>query len=378
MSKENIERIASVNIKNLDDKKDQTTYKIKYVRSYVGKWLLVMVNTEKIKTITFIDCMCNAGIYKDGDIGTAIEVLQLFKGQAFAYPEKTFNILLNDKDIKRIEIIKQVADEVLGTKPNNLNVIYTVNDVNVYLENKDNFKSYYSNYDTGMLLFVDPYNFGTVKLQSLKVFTETYYCELLWNVFTSDYNRNIKNDKNNTKIIECMGGKEKTKNIDTIEQLVAFIRRELVQENIKHTFAYEFHITNNVELYQIIYFTPHIRGLEKVKDALWETFNGRQFHRNIITTQTQQMSLFTPEMDKDMSLNEYSNFAKEMLLNNYENKTVSYKELEIYLLENTMLKSTHIIGNVLKPLIFDSKIIKQNLKGKANYKADNFIIKGGK
>jgi three-Cys-motif partner protein len=380
MSEENIKQIAKDNIKNLDEKKDQTTYKIKYVGSYVGKWLLVMVNAEKIKTINFIDCMCNAGIYKDGDLGTAIEVLKLFKGQAFAHTDKTFNILLNDNDNNRIEIIKKVANEVIGTKPSNLNIIYSVSDVNTFLENTDNIKKYYSDFNTGMLLFVDPYNFGTVKLQSLKTFTQKYYCELLWNVFTSDYNRNINTDENNTKIIECMGGKEKAKGISTIEQLVAFIRQELVQGNIKHTFAYEFHITNNVELYQIIYFTPHLKGLEKLKEALWDTFNGKQFHRNKKEqTGIKQLSLITYEVDKDMSLNEYRRYAKEILISKFGDKEIKYSDIEIYLLENTMLGAAHIIENVLKPLIAENKVVKQNknIKRTSNYKNDTYLIKGG-
>ena len=62
----------------LDEKKPQTTYKIEYVSKYVEKWLFVMSNVNEVKNINFIDCMCNAGLYKDGDKGTAIKVLELF------------------------------------------------------------------------------------------------------------------------------------------------------------------------------------------------------------------------------------------------------------------------------------------------------------
>lgn len=64
--------------KFLDKKKPQTTNKIKYVKSYVENWLRVLCNAKYTEGINFIDCMCNAGVYKDGDFCTSIEVLKLF------------------------------------------------------------------------------------------------------------------------------------------------------------------------------------------------------------------------------------------------------------------------------------------------------------
>ena len=81
------------NINLLDEKKSQTTYKIKYVSKYVEKWLFVMSNIGDVKNINFIDCMCNAGIYTDGELGTAIRVLQLFNKFAIQHPDKTFNLI---------------------------------------------------------------------------------------------------------------------------------------------------------------------------------------------------------------------------------------------------------------------------------------------
>jgi len=62
----------------LDEKKEQTTYKIDYITKYVEKWLYVVANVPGIKNINFIDCMCNAGIYQDGDLGYSMRVLELF------------------------------------------------------------------------------------------------------------------------------------------------------------------------------------------------------------------------------------------------------------------------------------------------------------
>jgi len=70
---------------NLDEKKQQTTYKINYVSEYVKNWLYVMATRDNIATLNFIDCMCNAGVYKDGGLGMSMKVLEIFKANGKAY-----------------------------------------------------------------------------------------------------------------------------------------------------------------------------------------------------------------------------------------------------------------------------------------------------
>ena len=43
---------------NLDEKAEQTTYKIRYVARYVRQWVRIEANRKEIQQINFIDCMC--------------------------------------------------------------------------------------------------------------------------------------------------------------------------------------------------------------------------------------------------------------------------------------------------------------------------------
>lgn len=76
------EKFAELSIASskLTKKKQQTKKKIEYVSEYVRLWALVMLERADIDTLNFIDCMCNAGVYQDGDCCTSIEVLQIFYG----------------------------------------------------------------------------------------------------------------------------------------------------------------------------------------------------------------------------------------------------------------------------------------------------------
>lgn len=96
-------------------KKEQTTYKIKYVKHYVERWALIQAERSTINKINFVDCMCNAGIYKDGDFCTALEVISAFNVLAEKpdYQAKEFVVYLNDISADRIETFKSIVSKTM-------------------------------------------------------------------------------------------------------------------------------------------------------------------------------------------------------------------------------------------------------------------------
>lgn len=361
------------NIKYIEEKKPQTTFKIKYITNYVEKWLYVFSSKDDIKYINFIDCMCNAGVYQDGDLGTAIEVLKLFVQFAKNHKEKIFNLYLNDINKHRIGIIQKLCNETGYFNYKNIYVNYDNLDVNDYITKITNASML--NLFGATILYVDPYNFGTVKVPVLKKFISEHYCEVLYNVFTSDVTRNGFNQK----ILNCIDISNKY--IKTEEELLAYMVEELKRNKMKFYFYYTFKNQNNTELYKILYLTPNKTGLEKLKDTLWEVFKGKEFHRNERPKkESDQMSMFNTidefkDYDKNYLINSYSIEAQRKLLEKFKNKTVSYDEIELLILTSTMLKSTHTINHVIKPLIVEGKIKKlENVTNKNNYKSDFYVI----
>lgn len=356
----------NIDISLLTDKKQQTDYKIKYVTEYAKLWTIISAERPNVSEITFIDCMCNAGIYKDGDCCTAIEVLTIFMEAALKHKDKTFQLFLNDYNPNSIEILKKVIRIVKKETISNLKIYVNCEDVNDYLKRVSNSESIFG-YDKAVVLYVDPYDFGTVKIPLIKEILEKHYCEVIFNFFISDYVRNIKKDK--SRIRNCIGNEE----FETKDQIIAYMQKQFKVGRIKHFFSYQFKTKTNVELYQIIFVTPNIRGLEKLKEVLWKVFDGKEFHRN--HEETGQMTLFSVIDEKQLRLNEYANEAKEMLYYFMKRKVnVSYEELESFLIENTMLASGQIIKHVLKPLILQGDIIKIGNVSKSNYKGDVYKV----
>ena len=154
--------------KCLDNAKQQTQYKIRYVSEYVREWLYVAANMD-VKSIIFIDVMANAGIYKDGAIGTSIEVLMLFREFANQHRDKSFYLLLNDKDKDRLVAQEKLIAYFMGdSKPDNIIIQLKDDDVNDYLENYQMFDRLIGWNKSMCVLFVDPYNFRTVKIKRIQ------------------------------------------------------------------------------------------------------------------------------------------------------------------------------------------------------------------
>ena len=370
---EHFPHLGITNLKVLTKKKQQTDKKIQYVSAYVRLWAYVMLERPNTDTINFIDCMSNAGVYRDGDCCTAIEVLKIFSELADDYPHKSFRVFCNDNDPAKIEILKKIAAADIVPPKKNVYLFVNQKDVNDYLTNLAGNpqvagqKSIFA-YGTSTILYVDPFDFGTVEIPKVSAVLQNHYCELIFNFFTSDYTRNFAKDQG--RITRCLGGKT----ISSREELIKYMRSQLRVGHIEYLFAYRFKTQKNVELYQIVFATPSLKGLEKLKEALWVTFKGAEFHRNKGTLDDSQLCLFTAADEKAAILSSYSEEAKEWLCDVFSGLTVPWTDIERFLIESTMLTESQIIKNVLKPLIDAGKVKKCNLHGKANYKKDSFTF----
>ena len=355
-----------INKKFLDIKKQQTEYKIKYIVEYIRLWLIISSERENIKNINFIDCMCNAGIYSDGDLGTSMEILLLFQESAKLHPDKTYNLFLNDYDAKRINIINLLIKHYKPkTDIKNLNVFVSNADVNSYLQQYPSFDRYLK-YNASTVLFVDPYDFGTVVINKMTSFIEKYYCELIFNFFSSDYVRNGLDDR----IKNCVGNIK----IENKDDLINYIGKSFRTGNINHVFSYKFKTSTNTEIYQIIFATPSDKGLDVLKQSLWKVFNGKFNHRNFDNDDS-QLSFFTVDDEKQSLLAMHAREAKEMLLKKFYGTTAPYNEIESFLAENTMMMTSQFLGSVIKPSINEGHIKKCGyVENRSNYKKDSYTF----
>lgn len=352
--------------KHLTDKKPHTAHKIRYVKEYIKYWLFVACNYET-KDINFIDCMSNAGIYSDGDYSTAIEVASEFMEFSKKYPSKHFNVLFNDNDENKIRIAKTLVGHKFPKLPKNMHIMFDTLDVNRYLEIVKQKYGKIFIYPSLTVLFVDPFDFRTVHIPHLQKFIEETYCEVFFNLITSDSTRNGIDDG----IAKSLGEK-----IDyaSKDELWSYIAKKLSVGKMKYCFSYPFKNSKNVELYQILFLTPHDAGLRKLKNAIWKTFHGDECYSSYFSNDNQP-SLLPDEADIKMIAQNWAKEAMQLLKINFPNKVISFDEIDNFILTKSMLMNTQIIDFLLKPYIKKGFIKKMGKCSANTFRKDSYFIR---
>ena len=364
--------------------KPHMTKKIAYVAKYVEQWLFVITNVSQF--IFFIDIMSNAGVYENSYLSTSIEVLNVFVKYAKNHRDKQFFLLANDYDSDKVSTMKciyklyQKEFDKIGLT--NIKMSIDCQDACDYLARVN--AAYHLEYVKGVkksiLLYVDPYNFINKKLAfSVEDFVSKNYCELVLNFYCNDYSRNVNNSKakdHQNEIKEFMRdfcGLDENANISAIDLRDHFTN--LLLNNTKMNFYYFVSMKNesNAPLYYLIFLTPNIRGLEKVKDATWNILG---YHEEYCVTYKErdpnQLNLFneTPEDEAFVG----ALYKLEPIFKQFNGKELSFEEIEVICLQKTFMKSTHVINKVIKPFINDGKLVKKGNVGKANYKEDKYLV----
>lgn len=89
-----------------------------------------------------------------------------------------------------------------------------------------------------------------------------------------------------------------------------------------------------------------------------------------------QLSLFDEDEIKESNKSYYAEEARNLLQQHFAGKNAKYDEIELFIMENTILAADDVIQFVLKPMIQNGSLIKKNeTQNKHNYKKDTYYIR---
>ena len=331
--------------------------------------------------------MSNAGIYENDHFSTSIEVLNVFVRFARRHPDKQFYLISNDYDQHKVgtmnEIFKIFDDRLKQEGITNVHQEMHGQDACDFLAKIQ--KSYHFEYVKGVnksvLLYVDPYNFITEKLvYAVKQFIRVVYCELLLNFYYNDYIRNVNNPrclKHQAEIKELIqkfcGFEEDDHPIEPEKLRDCFAKRMMANTKMEYKYSINMKNEKNVPLYYLIYFTPNIKGLRKVKDATWEIIG---HHDEYCVSRKErckdELNLFN-ETPEDEAFAIALDKVSPLILDEV-GKEKSFCDIEVICLENSFMKESHILERVVKPYIRDKKKKKAGYVRCSNYKEDKYVV----
>lgn len=343
----------------LEEVKEQTIQKINYISDYFSKYINVIGYTPAFETINFFDCMSNAGMYDNNIKGTPIRIFELMIKYSHKFKEKKLNLFVNDLETWKIRYLESLIEEY-GIENPNINVYYYNKDVNDFLEliSSREFNSHF--WKASSIIFVDPWNFGSVDMGCLTELLETRRVELVFNYMLYDYakNRNNSHAPDKTQLIE---DSLKTIGVDSHntspDELTLILKEKfLSKKHVSHVFYYPFKNVKNAIMYYLIYCTPHPKGLEKLKESLWAVFEGEAAHMN--RNNQEQCCLFDLEDSKNLLEDYYYLELKPILMKRLSGIEISYDDIMRVALEQSMFKKGQVIKCVIRRMLDEGILIK--------------------
>ena len=366
-------------LNNLDgciEIKEHTVDKISFVKEYVKNWLYVVTNVSK--KIYFIDCMSNAGIYKNGYLCSCIEVLNIFYEFATNHKDVEFYLLCNDFDEKKVEKLKCIKEYAYGKYCNveNVKIEITNFDATEYILKLQN-RFALSDRNRSILLYVDPYNFISKELlDALFSFTQSVYSEVILNYFSSDITRNYYNKTAYKKrekldeVVKYYGNFKEEPDSLSIKLMNSIIDNFVSSTSLKYSYVFKIKSKRNVEQYYLIYFTPNPVGLEKVKDSIWKLFGPCRNNKDKVDMSTVDLFGMT---DFDYIIEQSRDIVKKHLEKN-TNCILTFYDIQKIVLEDTIFTANHVVKYIVKQFINEGILKKMNYVSTRNYKDDSYMI----
>jgi three-Cys-motif partner protein len=198
-------------------------------------------------------------------------------------------------------------------------------------------------------VFIDPFGFTGIPFNLIKRIMGNEKCEVLITFMYEEINRFIGDEKL-WEDLTATFGTDKWKEVITEDDpkkrefsLHGIYKKQLEEEaNIKYVRSFKMTNKINKTDYFLFYGTNHIKGLTKMKAAMWKIDESGTFNFSDATYNPAQPMLF------ELTPNYYD--LEKMIRKEFDKKTVSITELENYIITQTPYRETHYRKHVLRPM----------------------------
>ena len=140
----------------------------------------------------------------------------------------------------------------------------------------------------------------------------------------------------------------------------------------KYYYYFEMQNSTRNTLYFLIYLTPNLRGLEKIKDSTNKVFGYHNFYCVSDHIDEEWINLFGESRLDTALIGAREDFQNSMVQSG--RSKITFEEMEIMLLEGSFIKKTQIIDHIIKPLIASGFLKKAGKTNPRNFTEDEYEI----
>jgi three-Cys-motif partner protein len=261
---------------------EHSKIKIELLNRYLDRYLGIICNDGYTQRIRVYDLFCSKGLYGSEDFGSPLVILKCIKQVCFAQkakgkPVPKIDVYFNDKNIKKVEILKQNVSELNLHYSEFGALTFTANDyqdeahkVITLLPSLKNEK---------VFLFIDPFGYKFIKASQIKAIMGEKNAEVLLFLPTQfmyrfDGARPVALQDFISEIVDINVWKPNSSIFLYIEQIKEGFRKFMGPGYFVDTFTIQ---KEPQTAFCLFFFSSHIRGFEKMLESKWEidTAEGR-------------------------------------------------------------------------------------------------------
>jgi hypothetical protein len=196
--------------------------------------------------------------------------------------------------------------------------------------------------------FVDPFGFSHTPFSTIAKILQNPKCEVLVNFMYEEINRFL-NHPDHAETFDALFGSTSWRNAlsaatsDERRRFIHSLYLNQLRTAAKYVRSFEMLNDGNKTDYFLFFATNSLKGLEKMKEAMWAVDPSGTFQFSDYTDSLGQVSLFASEPEYDA--------LRKMITAEYSGKQIEITALEDWVIAETPFLPRHIRKNVLDPMV---------------------------
>ena len=326
---------------NLDP---HTARKHELLRRYFEAWLPIMARWNG--RVVYIDGFAGPGRYSMGEDGSPVVVLKAARDHTYPMKSELVCIFVED-DIDRCRHLKGILDELSPTLPSRIKWSVVHGKFDEHLTKTFKIIDTQKEDVAPTLVFIDPFGFSHTPFKTISNILKNSRCEVLVNFMYEEVNRFLSVEKHSDDYDQLFGTTEWRTVINLSgagqrRKAIHDIYLKQLKTSAQYVHSFEMLNQGNSTDYFLFFATNSLKGLEKMKEAMWKVDDTGSFQFSDHDDARGLMSLFSA----------HPNLAplREVISKTFKGQQISIENLRDWLISETEFLPKHLKGPVLAPM----------------------------
>ncbi|MDP9267415.1 MAG: three-Cys-motif partner protein TcmP [Acidobacteriota bacterium] len=326
-----------------------TVKKHEILRRYWEAWLPIMGTWNG--RILFIDGFAGPGRYEGGEDGSPVVVLKAAIQHRYKVKAEVLFLFI-EKDKDRCEHLRQVLKEMKPSLPGNFK--YDCIEGSFDEEITKNLTELAQNKKklAPALVFVDPFGFSHTPYETIAKLLQNPRCDVLINFMFEEINRFLALPEQPRNYDKLFGTDEWRKALamppgDRRKFLHDLYLAQL-RKVAKYVRSFEMVNKGNATDYFLFFASNSLRGLEKMKEAMWRADSTGEYSFSDYTDARGLQSLFADNPD--------FNQLRDLIVGRFREQQATIEQIHEFVVAETLFLGTHYKTKILKPLEAEGKL----------------------